>query len=244
MAANVQVLFGSANVNDVIDGDLVVIGGAVVFGPRGRVSGNVVHSGRLQGAEGRIGGKTFSLTTLEGAAASLTRTAVALALLLAWLVAAVVVTLLGGREVRFSSVEVRASALYCFALGLVAFTSFMLTAIVFSYLVPFGIGVPLLVALGVFGILTKVYGMIAVFHAIGTMVIGPKTREQLAGRKWFRGDLAMVVAGVIILGALRLIPVAGPIIWSLASLFGIGVALATRFGRREPWFLVWRPQEA
>lgn len=242
--SNVQVLFGSARVEDVIDGDLVVIGGDVVFGSRGRVNGNVIHAGRVVGATGRVAGKVYSLTTLEGAAASLSRNAIVVGLLLGWLVAAVVVTLISGREVRFSSVEVRASALYCFALGLVAFTSFVLTAIMFSYLVPYVIGIPLLVGLGVFGILTKVYGMITVFHAVGTIVAGSKSRDQLASRKWLRGDLAMVVVGVLILGALRLIPVAGTIIWSLASVFGIGVALATKFGRREPWFLVWRPQEA
>ena len=38
----------------------------------------------------------------------------------------------------------------------------------------------------------------------------------------------------------NLIPVVGVIAWSVASIFGIGTALATKFGRREPWFLVWR----
>jgi hypothetical protein len=33
-------------------------------------------------------------------------------------------------------------------------------------------------------------------------------------------------------------------VWSGASIFGIGVALATKFGRREPWFLAWRAAEA
>ena len=28
------------------------------------------------------------------------------------------------------------------------------------------------------------------------------------------------------------------------AIFGVGVALATKFGRREPWFLAWRPIEA
>jgi hypothetical protein len=157
--------------------------------------------------------------------------------------AAVALTLLSGREIRYSSVEMRASALHCFALGLVAVTSFVLTAIVFSYLIPYHVGVPLLFALGVFAILTKIYGTIAVFHAIGTLVAGSRTREQLAGRKWFRGDLAMVVVGVVILGAIRLIPIVGPIIWALASVFGIGTALATKFGRREPWFLTYRAVE-
>jgi hypothetical protein len=182
--------------------------------------------------------------TFADATALLQKTAVIAALLAVWMFAAVALTLLSGREIRYSSIEMRASALHCFALGLVAVTSFALTAIVFSYLIPYHVGVPLLFALGVFAILTKIYGTIAVFHAVGTLVAGSRTREQLARRQWLRGDLAMVVVGVIILGALRLIPIVGPIIWGFASVFGIGTALATKFGRREPWFLAWPAVES
>jgi uncharacterized membrane protein len=174
------------------------------------------------------------------ATAMLQKTAVIAALLAVWMIVAVALTLLSGREIRYSSLEMRASALHCFALGLVAVTSFALTAIVFSYLIPYHVGLPLLFALGVFAILTKIYGLVAVFHAIGTLVAGSRTREQLNRRNWLRGDLAMVVIGVVVLGALRLIPIAGPIIWGFASVFGIGTALATKFGRREPWFLAYR----
>jgi hypothetical protein len=182
--------------------------------------------------------------TVGDATAMLQKTAVIAALLAVWMLAAVALTLLSGREIRYSSLEMRASALHCFALGLVAVTSFALTAIVFSYLIPYYVGVPLLFALGVFAILTKIYGTVAVFHAVGTLVAGSRTREQLARRHWLRGDLAMVVVGVAVLGALRLIPIVGPIIWGFASVFGIGTALATKFGRREPWFLAWRAVES
>src|SRR5438270_681452 len=195
-------------------------------------------------AEQPVFARLSQFTTIQGAAAAMTKTAVKVSLLFVWIIAAVVVTLFAGREVRYSSVEVRASALYCFALGLVAFTSFVITAIVFSYLVPYVVGVPLLSALAVFAILTKVYGMISIFHAVGSLVAGSRTRAQLDRRRWFRGDLAMVIAGVVVLGAIRLIPVAGTIVWSLASVFGIGTALATRFGRRDPAFLAWRPAQA
>lgn len=187
---------------------------------------------------------TSALLTMADATAMMQKTAVIAALLAVWMVAAISLTLLSGREIRYSSVEMRASALHCFALGLVAVTSFALTAIVVSYLIPFYVGLPLLFALGVFGILTKIYGLVAVFHAVGTLVGGSRTREQLARRQWLRGDLAMVVVGVLVLGALRLIPIVGPIIWALASVFGIGTALATKFGRREPWFLAWRAVES
>ena len=245
LAGSVQAYGGSVEVRDVIDGDLLVFGGNATFSGKGRVRGNVIYAGgRIVGGEGRIEGRAYPLASVEGAAASMTRTAVILSLLFVWLIAAVVVTLVSGREVRLSSIEMRASSLHCFVLGLVAFTSFVLTAIMFSYLVPYLVGIPLLAALAVFAILTKIYGMVAVFHSVGTLVAGLRTREQMASRKWLRGDTAMVVVGVLILGAIRLIPVLGTIAWSGASIFGIGVALATKFGRREPWFLAWRPAEA
>jgi hypothetical protein len=241
----VQAYGGSLQIDDVISGDLLVIGGAVTFGARGRVKGKVIYAGtKITGAEGKVDGRIEPLASLEGATSAMTKNAIITSLLLVWMLAAVVVTLMSGREIRASSLEVRMSALHCFVLGLVAFTSFVLTAIAFSYLVPYVIGIPLLAALAVFGVLTKVYGMIVIFHAIGTIVAGARSRNQLSRRNWLRGDLAMVVIGVLILGAVRLVPVVGPIIWSLASIFGVGVALATKFGRREPWFLEYRAANA
>lgn len=238
---SVQLYGGSLVVAEIISGDLLAIGGTVRFEGNGRVQGNVIYANTtLAGAEGRVRGRIYPLASLQGAAGALTQNAIIASLLLVWLIVAVGVTLMSGREIRVSSQELRTSALHCFVLGLVALTSFVLTAIAFSYLVPYIVGIPLLAALGVFGILTKVYGMITIFHAVGTLVAGARTRDQLGRRKWFRGDLAMVVMGVLLLGALRLIPVAGTILWSLASVFGVGVALATKFGRREPWFLEFR----
>ena len=241
---NVQVYGGNVVVRSVIDGDLVVVMGDVSVLEGGRVNGNVIYGGgHVTGLEGNVGGKIYPLSTLQGAASALSKSAVIASLLLVWLIAAIVVTLISGREVRVASIEVRVSALHCLTLGLVGFTSYLLTAIVFNYLVPYVVGIPLLAALAVFALLTKIFGLIAVFHAIGSAVAASRTREQLASRKWFRGDLAMVVLGALILGAVRLIPVVGPMAWALGSLFGIGTSLATKFGRREPWFLAWRPAE-
>lgn len=241
VAGTVQIYGGDVEIANVVHGDLLVLGGNVRFAGAGRVEGDLIHAAsRIEQPDGRIGGRTYPLASLEGAAVSVTKTAIVASLLLVWLLAAIVVTLMGPREVRLSSVEVRTSVLHCFVLGLVAMTSFVLTAIAFGYLVPYVVGIPLLAALGVFAILTKVYGMIAVFHAVGTLVAGARNRQQLEKRKWLRGDLAMVVIGILILGAIRFIPVVGTIVWGMASIFGIGVALATKFGRREPWFLEFR----
>jgi len=245
VAGSVQIYRGDVVVANAIAGDLLVLGGSVTFTGAGRVDGNLIYAAsRVSNAENRIRGHIYPLASLEGAAVSMTKNAIVASLLLVWLIAAIVVTLMSGREIRLSSAEVRSSALHCFVLGLVALTSFVLTAIAFSYLVPYVVGIPLLAALAVFAILTKVYGMIAVFHAVGTLVAGSRTRQQLASRKWLRGDLAMVVIGVLLLGAIRMIPVAGTIVWGLASVFAVGTALATKFGRREPWFLEFRAANA
>ena len=245
VAGDVQVYGGTVVIANVIAGDLLILGGNVRFTGAGRVDGDVIYAGSLVDVgDERVGGRVYPLASLEGAAMSMTKNAIVTSLLLVWLLAAVVLTLMSGRELRLSSVEVRSSALHCFVVGLVALTSFVLTAIAFSYLVPYVIGIPLLAALAIFAILTKIYGMIAVFHAVGTLVAGIRSRDQLARRKWLRGDLAMVVIGVLLLGAIRLIPILGPIVWAVASVFGVGVALATKFGRREPWFLAWKPAEA
>jgi len=242
---SVQIYRGDVTVANVIRGDLLVLGGTVTFTGAGRVEGNLIYAAsKVSNADDRVRGQIYPLASLEGAAASMTKNAIVASLLLVWLLAAIVVTLMSGREIRHSSLEVRSSALHCFVVGLVALTSFVLTAIAFSYLVPYIIGIPLLAALAVFAVLTKVYGMIAVFHAAGTIIAGARSRQQLSKRKWLRGDLAMVVIGVLILGAIRLVPVIGTIVWGLASVFAVGVALATKFGRREPWFLAWRPAEA
>jgi hypothetical protein len=106
------------------------------------------------------------------------------------------------------------------------------------------VGVPLLAILGAFAIITKAYGMVAVFHAVGTLVTRTRTRAQLTARRWMRGDLAMVVIGLFVLGAIRMIPVIGTVVWVIASVVAVGTALATRFGRRDPWFLAWRTIQA
>jgi hypothetical protein len=242
---SIQVYGGDVVVGAPIAGDLTVLGGSVRFEGAGRVGGNLVFSGpETAEARSHVSGRLYPFASLEGAARSLRKTAVQLTLLLLWLIAAVVWTLVNGREVRFSSGEIRISAMHSLLVGLVAFTSFLLSAVVFSMLVPYVVGIPLLAILGVFALLTKIYGMIAVFHAVGSFVARARTRNQLASRRFLRGDLALIVIGVLVLGAIRLIPVVGTIVWSVASLIGIGAALTTRFGRRDPWFLTWRPAEA
>ncbi|MDX1582720.1 MAG: polymer-forming cytoskeletal protein [Thermoanaerobaculia bacterium] len=256
---DVQILGGDLLIETKIDGDVIAFGADVTLGLNAKVRGDVFAlGGNVGGSLDTVAGNVFAPRSvpaaLEGMRAgsrpivsataqpfSLVTIALKLSLLLIWFTAAVVIVVIDGKGVRVTSIEVRASPLHSILLGLVAFTSFVLTAIVFSYLVPYVIGILLLVALGVFAVVTKVYGMIAIFHSVGTWIARPDSREELDRRGWLKGDLAMVVLGLLVLGALRMIPVVGNVIWMIASLIGVGVALSTRFGRRDPAFLAWRP---
>ncbi len=262
LQGSIQVLAGSVTIDAPVHGSVIAFGADVTIHQGGRIEGDLFClGGRLDGVGAeQVAGEVYapaSITAaLEGVSRgqrpfvnatenpfSLVTVALKLSLLLVWLAVAVVVTLMQGREVRMSSLEVRASPFYTFFLGMVAFTSFVLTAIVFSYLIPYLIGILLLIVLGLFAIVTKVYGMITIFHAVGWAVAGPRTHQAARARRFFRGDLAMVIVGLLILGSIRMIPVVGNVIWMTASLVGIGVTLATRFGRREPSFLAWHPAQ-
>jgi hypothetical protein len=237
---------GKIDVNGVVTGDIVAFASEVNLAPTARLQGDViVIGGELRGAtpqnvQGRIIVRGSGTDSTFGVSHPFLSYALQLTLLAGWLIAAIVITLLSGREVRSSSLEMRASLMHTFTLGLVAITSFVLTLIVCGYLVPYLIGIPLIIAIAVIAIVVKVFGMIAVFHAVGAMLFAPRDRAALNRSSWMRGDLALTIAGFLILGALRLIPMVGLFIWMVASVFGVGTALATRFGRREPWFLAVR----
>jgi hypothetical protein len=257
IAGDVVVMNGSATIDQPVNGDVVVLGGSVTMRGNAHIFGDLAClGGTVTGAEKRVDGDLFAPGTLNRALASavpgvhqqrlfmVLMIAIKLTLLLVWLVVTVLVTLAVPREVRQSSIEVRSSPLHTFAVGLAGFASIILTAIILSSLIPFMVGIPLLIVLTVFAIFAKVFGTIAVFHAVGTLIAGARTREELASRRFLRGDLAMTMVGLLVLGAIRMIPVVGTIVWGIASLVGVGTALATAFGRREPWFLALRAVES
>lgn len=258
MAGDLQLIGGQLELGGTIEGTLFTFGTDVVFSPGAKVTGDVtLMGGSVSGLRADTAGGELVVRTREhsaeaiadagllgpfagGSTPSLFSVALQLSLLIMWLVGTVLLTLTSSREIRATSIEIRESPAYTFLLGLVGFTSFVLTAIVLSYLIPYLVGIPLLLALGAFGIFVKIFGTVAVFHALGTTVAGPRTREQLERRRFLRGDLALAIAGLLVLGLVRLVPVVGVIVWMIASIFGIGAALGTKFGRRDPWFLVDR----
>ena len=75
----------------------------------------------------------------------------------------------------------------------------------------------------------KLWGMVAVFHAVGRWLLGDVLGKRIS-------QLDAAVGGLLILGMIKLLPFLGTWVWTVATLIGVGAALSTKFGRREPWF--------
>src|SRR6185295_17334417 len=72
----------------------------------------------------------------------------------------------------------------------------------------------------------KVFGLAAIFLLVGRRLARNAARGDL-----LFGDPAALAVGLLVLGLVSLVPAAGAIVWSLASLAGIGLALETGFGK-------------
>jgi len=48
--------------------------------------------------------------------------------------------------------------------------------------------------------------------------------------------LNAATGGLLVLGLLKFLPWVGDWTWTVVTFIGVGAALSTKFGRREPWF--------
>jgi len=80
-----------------------------------------------------------------------------------------------------------------------------------------------------FALLLKLWGMVAVFHALGALAL-----------RWVRRPRALALnaatVGLLVLGIAKFVPVAGAWAWTVATLIGVGASLTSKFGRQEAWF--------
>lgn len=243
--ADVAALDGSVAITGEVIGDVVVLGGGARLAPTARVGGDLfVLGGELAlapGAQvaGRLGAyPTFSrawLTLLEGPAVGLSATAplvlgAKLALAAAWLALVLLLFATSAPAVVATSQQIATAPFRCFWFGLVAVATMALTALFVNALATRLLGLPLLVLLALFALLLKLWGMVALCHAFGSWL----ARRALPRRR--RLALHLAVAGCTLLSLVKLVPYLGVWLWTMASLIAIGATLASKFGRREPWF--------
>jgi len=241
--SDVVAVDGTVTISGAVSGDVIVLGGDVRLLHGGRVDGDIfVLGGDVVTAGGAvIGGRTVAypsvsrawLTLLEGPSLGLPGwsplvVGAKLALLCGWLVLMLLFFATAGREVLATSESIVADPFRNFLVGLTAVLSLLLTALFLTSLAATVLGVPLLFLAVFVGLLLKLWGMVAVFHALGDWV----SRRLLRGRLL---PLSAATVGLLLLGVAKLVPWVGVWTWTVATLVGVGAAMSTKLGRREPW---------
>jgi hypothetical protein len=242
--ADVAALDGSVEVAGHVTGDIVVLRGHVRLASTARVGGDIfVVGGTIRAAPGaQTSGRMVSypnasnawLTLLEGPTiglgfASRLVLGAKLALLSGWAALLLLFFAASGRQVLETAGGVQREPFRSFFVGLTGVVSLVLTGLFFSAFARGLIGVPLLVLVVLLAMVLKLWGMVAVFYALGDWI----SRHLL--RRRFR-PLNAATIGLLVLGAIKFLPWFGVLAWTTATLIGIGAALSTKFGRREPWF--------
>ena len=216
----------------IIDGDVLSIGGSLTFEENLPVPSP---------SHPQVRGRIRTISALEAAALSELETSPLAAgkssplvlsfrlfLLFAWLVVSYGLLFLAPRRLLRAADDAPGRFAFLAALGATAvLTAFFLAAFALSVLPArpaLAIGATLLAALAA----SKIFGLAVVFVAVGRRI----TRRASRGSLMF-GDPAALAAGLLLLGALSLLPALGPLLWGLSSLAGIGVALAAA-ASREP----------
>jgi hypothetical protein len=243
----VAAIDGSVRISGSVEGDVIVLGGGVHLERRARVHGDIfVLGGRIEAGPGAVvDGRSVSYPTLSAAwlvllegptlgLSSVSRLVLAAktALLAAWLLWAVLLLTTSGRQVLETSRAVREEPFRSFMVGLSVVIALFLTAIFLSSLAAAVIGVPLLFLVIIVAVLLKLWGLVAVFHACGRLLTSLVPAGLVRSRLT---PLHAVIVGLLVLGALKLVPLLGVWVWTAASLIGVGACATTKFGRREPW---------
>lgn len=237
------VVAGDARVSGRVEKDVVVLGGDVVLGEGAIVRGDVLAVGgavRAAGSVPSVGGRLLTVGELEAAFAAELKTsplaarsasglllAFRLVLLFLWLVLGLLLLRFAPRPLTGAAGLVRGRLATVAALGTAAVLSALLLSAFLLLVLPATAGLVLGGLLVAALALAKAFGLAAVFVALGRRL----TRGAGRGSPFF-GDPAALSLGLALLGLLSLVPVAGPLVWSVASLLGIGTALVAA-ARRE-----------
>lgn len=235
---------GSVHVTGHVAGDIIILNGDAALGPTAHVDGDVfVLGGRVRSAAGAaIDGRAAAyptasqafLTLLEGPALGMKATApiilaAKLALLAAWLLVSLLFLAIAGREVIATSETLGLEPVRDFFVGLTAVLTLALTGLFLASFSPSLVSLPLLVLIIVAALLLKLWGMVALFHRLGEIVLFRLRRRHAA-------PLNAALTGLLVLGSVKLVPWIGTWVWTVASLIAVGASLRTKFGRREAWF--------
>jgi hypothetical protein len=226
------------SIESAVAGDVIAWGGDVSFGPQGSVAGNlVVFGGTIRGVAGRplpVAGTVSTPGTLlplylaemrrapwETNALSPLAWGLRLLALAAWLLIAALLLYVFGSPLARAADRAESDWTGTLTAGALGLLTIFLAAAATLSLLPSGIAVPIALVLAVAAVAAKIFGMGALF-----LLVGQKLLDSFAPAR----RPAALALGFAVLGGISLLPVAGAIVWSAASIVAVGVAFLSRFG--------------
>jgi cytoskeletal protein CcmA (bactofilin family) len=209
-----------------IEGDVVSLGGTLDKEPGTIIEGDTIYFSTSDEVdkflkESFIGVFGFSLIPLFLILKLIT--------LVIWFILAIIIVAIFQKQVSFASNQIRTSFWPIFGTGIlsiVIFTGLIIFAVFLCFIL---IGIPVLLALIVVGVVIKIFGRVVIFYFLGDWIFKAFGGKQASG-------LLAVLLGLLLFGLIGFIPIIGSLFSFVLSIIGWGVVTRTKFGTVENWF--------
>jgi hypothetical protein len=237
VAGRVVAALSDVRIDTRVSGDVIVWGGDVSFGSSGEVLGNLsVFGGEVTSSPGRalpVRGAVstpgallrFYLSEMERAPWQTTArpatTGLRLIVLALWLSVGLLLLYAFGSPFARAAAHAQSDWSGAMLAGIFGVLTLFLAAAAALALLPSALSVPIALSVAVLGVAAKIFGMGALFLLLG---------QKLTGRLAPAGRPSALAVGFSLLGAVSLVPLVGGVVWSVASVVAVGIALASRFG--------------
>jgi len=213
----------------VIKEDLAALGGTLEKEPGCSIGGDTIYfqtrelSDKLFRDDGFFQG-VFSLSIIP------VIIVVKLVIIFLWFIAALLGAALFPKPIAYAAGEIRKHFWPVFGTGLVAIAVFMVVftfAVLLSFIL---IGIPLALALGAAGFIVEVFGRLAVLYFLGDGALRAFRSRSVS-------PVGAVMMGLLVISVAGFVPVLGFLFGFAMNILGWGVAIRTKFGSRENWFV-------
>ncbi len=209
-----------------IEGDLVSFGGSLTKAPGTVIEGDTVYFKADEGI-----GKLIQQGLFGRSGASLIPLLIILRLIMAfiWFILAVVLLAIFPRQITFASDQIRKvfwPIVGTGTLGIVAFSGLVVFAALLSLVL---IGLPILAALIIIGVIIKIFGQVILFYFFGELIYKAFSRKPTP-------PFLAVTVGFVLVTVIGMIPILGALFSLVLSIIGWGVVIRTKFGNTPNWF--------
>jgi hypothetical protein len=214
---DVVVVDGDVTIRGTVSGNVVTVSGQATLGRRGRISGDLVYGDErpVQAPGSRVGGDVQKVDA--GDASIVGAIGAWIAVVVSMFVLGLLLLLLAPRAAEAIARTGRSKPLVCAGVGFVSFFLLPVLAVAALFTI---IGIPL--------------GVVLLFLVIPLYAIGYVVSALVVGRLVLKKSLVLAfLLGLVIVGLLTLIPIAGGIIGFLAVAFGLGVLLVSLIRSRS-----------